>query len=504
MTPWQDKWTVAEAMSHLSTIFAKPADPKNMLCAILILSIMILPIIVAVALDVLRQVPSSYREAALGLGATRWEVIRLAVWPQSRIGFAGGCILALGRAMGETMAVTMVIGNGLAYHKSVLQSSDTVASTIANQFDGSTELREAALIEMALLLFAITLITSLAARFIIQARPDNSSWIARLPSLLLSRMFWPIRRLRDAIAEFSERNRAPGVLAPTNWNIKGRRVVNFAVIGLMTFLLLLCVLPLVSVLSTLIVRGSQSLSIDFLTTRAKPVLDGGGGIAHAILGSFCLLGVATAFAVPLGLAKGIFLARRGETRLAKVVRPLLDAMTGIPAIIVGVFCYTVLVRPTGLTLNIGHSMLAGGLALAMIMLPIFSRMCEQAMTAIPRIYDEAGLALGLSRRKVILRIILRAATPAVLTGLFLALSRVGGEAAPLLFTAFGSNELPTDPTEPCSSLPQYMFANYNQPFDVLVRNSWGAALVLVVLILGMRLITNYISLKKFGRGGIHV
>jgi phosphate transport system permease protein len=137
-----------------------------MFCAILILSIMILPIIVSVSLDTVRQIPNSYREAALGLGATRWEMIRTAVWPMSRAGFTGGCILALGRALGETMAVTMVIGNGLAYRSSFLKASDTVASTIANQFDGSTELREAALIEMALLLFVITMGANLAARFI--------------------------------------------------------------------------------------------------------------------------------------------------------------------------------------------------------------------------------------------------------------------------------------------------------------------------------------------------
>src|SRR2546421_544039 len=141
--------------------FREPVDPRNMLCAVLILAIMVLPMIVSVSLDAVRAVPATYREAALGLGATRWEMIRMAVWPPAKSGFIGACILALGRALGETMAVTMVIGNGHRISASLFAASDTVASTIANQFaEAPSDLFTASLIEMAMLLFVVTLIVN--------------------------------------------------------------------------------------------------------------------------------------------------------------------------------------------------------------------------------------------------------------------------------------------------------------------------------------------------------
>lgn len=149
--------------------FGQPKDPRNMLCAVLILAIMVLPMIVAVALDTLSMVPASHREAALGLGATRWEMIRIAVWPPARLGFVGGCILALGRALGETMAVTMVIGNGHRISASLFAASDTIASTVANQFaEAPSDLFTSALIEMALLLFVVTLVVNVIARLIVR------------------------------------------------------------------------------------------------------------------------------------------------------------------------------------------------------------------------------------------------------------------------------------------------------------------------------------------------
>jgi phosphate transport system permease protein len=149
--------------------FGQPRDPRNMLCAVLVLAIMVLPMIVAVALDTLGMVPASHREAALGLGATRWEMIRIAVWPPARSGFVGGCILALGRALGETMAVTMVIGNGHRISASLFAASDTIASTIANQFaEAPSDLFTSALIEMALLLFVVTLVVNVIARLIVR------------------------------------------------------------------------------------------------------------------------------------------------------------------------------------------------------------------------------------------------------------------------------------------------------------------------------------------------
>jgi len=270
-------------------------------------------------------------------------------------------------------------------------------------------------------------------------------------------------------------------------------------IALMGLALLACMVPLLSLLFTLWTRGSKVLNFRFLAHPWAPVGEG-GGIAHAIIGSLCLLGLASLIAVPLGLAKGLFLSQRGETRLARMTRMLLDVMSGIPAIIVGLFIYTVVVRPAGFSIGTGFSMIAGSLALAMIMLPVFARTTEEALRSIPHTVDEAGLALGIPRRRVVMRIVLRAAVPAVLTGFFLAFSRVAGEAAPLLFTGFGSNDWPHSPMKPVAALPHLLFDYARAPFEELVHQAWGAALVLVVMILSIRLLTNgYVRLRR-GKG----
>jgi phosphate transport system permease protein len=284
------------------------------------------------------------------------------------------------------------------------------------------------------------------------------------------------------------------------FNSPWRRWKSRIVIGLMGAALALCLVPLASLLFTLVAKGAPVLSLRFLTGAWKPVGES-GGIAHAILGSLCLLGVASLFAVPLGLANGVYLAQRGGTTLARLTRLVLDVMTGVPAIIVGVFIYTVVVRRSGLSLGTGFSMIAGGLSLALIMLPIFARTSEQALRAIPRAVDEAGLALGLTRRRVVMRIVLRSAMPAVLTGMFLSLARVAGEAAPLLFTAFGSNDWPGSPMQPVGSLPQLLFDYARQPFEQLVRQAWGAALVLVTMTLMIRVLTSaYAHWRYAGQG----
>lgn len=177
LAPWVMNWLAPPLVKTLGflPIFGEPREPRNMLCAVLILSIMILPMIVSVSLDAIRAVPALQREAALGLGATRWEMIRVAVWPSARAGFFGGGILALGRALGETMAVTMVIGNGRRIGASLFAASDTVASTIANQFaEAPSDLFTAALIEMALLLLIVTLLVNVGARLLIRRFAANS------------------------------------------------------------------------------------------------------------------------------------------------------------------------------------------------------------------------------------------------------------------------------------------------------------------------------------------
>lgn len=272
--------------------------------------------------------------------------------------------------------------------------------------------------------------------------------------------------------------------------------------AVMAAMVLASLLPLVSVSWSLLAKGWAPLTSYFFTHLP---IDSPPGVGNAILGTMLILLFAALMAVPFGLLVGIYLAHRGTTRLAHTTRTTLDVMSGIPALVVGMFVYTLVVR------QFGFSLLAGSLSLALIMLPIFARTTEEAVKAIPITVNEAGLALGLPRRRVILRIVLRSAMPSVLTGLFLALARVGGEAAPLLFTSSGSFYWPAHSAkaiatlEPLrqqsASLPYLIYEYAKNPDPAMVSLAWGASLLLVAMILCVRLSTNLFIRRRYGRQG---
>jgi phosphate transport system permease protein len=280
-------------------------------------------------------------------------------------------------------------------------------------------------------------------------------------------------------------------------NAGRRRWKNRMAMTVMLMMVILCLIPLFSILWQLVSRGAHCVSFAFLTSLplAEPK-----GIGNAIAGSLLILCTASAISVPLGLLTGLHLSQAPHTRTAKLSRLMLDVMSGIPAIVVGMFIYALAVRPMG-----GPSLIAAGASLAMIMLPIFARTTEEALKAIPPTVAEAGLGLGLARRKVMLRILLRSATPAVLTGFFLSLARVGGEAAPLLFTSLGSNSWPhASPkvfTQQIASLPVAIYELVRDPMLVNRELAWGASLVLVAMILAFRLSTNALIRWHYGRQG---
>ena len=285
-------------------------------------------------------------------------------------------------------------------------------------------------------------------------------------------------------------------------NATSRRWKNRLALCVMIVMVLASLVPLASLSWTLVSKGIGAVNWQFFYHLP---LGTPRGVGNAILGSALVLLVATLVAVPLGLLVGLYLAHFAQDRMAGPTRSLLDVMSGIPAIVVGMFIYSVVVQ------QFGFSALAGGLSLAMIMLPIFARTTEEAIKSIPPTVNEAGLALGLPRRRVILRIVLRSAMPAVLTGFFLAVARVGGEAAPLLFTAFGSNSWPSHSardlvtfkplTEQVASLPQIIYEYAKDPRPEVVSLAWGASLLLVGMILTIRLGTNLYIRYRYGNGG---
>jgi phosphate transport system permease protein len=240
----------------------------------------------------------------------------------------------------------------------------------------------------------------------------------------------------------------------------------------------LALLPLFSVLYFVITRGASGLSWAFFTELPKPVGEPGGGMAHALLGTLELVGLAALFGVPPGVLAGIYLSEFGDSRAARVVRFAADVMAGIPSITVGLFVYALLVATTRT-----FSAIAGGLALGLIMLPTVTRATEELLRLVPEALREAALGLGVPRWRATLLIVLRTAAPGIVTGVLLATARVAGETAPLLFTALNSRHWMSSLFEPTASLPVNIYTYAVSPYEDWHRQAWAAALVLVAVVL---------------------
>src|SRR5271165_6885721 len=239
----------------------------------------------------------------------------------------------------------------------------------------------------------------------------------------------------------------------------------------------LVLVPLGAVFGYLIYKGIGSINWAFLTQTPKPPGEAGGGMANAIAGSAWILLIASSMGVPIGIGAGIYLAEYGRNRLGNIIRFTADVLNGVPSIVVGIVAYAIVV------LSQGHfSALAGGVALAIMMIPTITRTTEEMLLLVPNAVREAAYGLGVSRWRTTLSITLRTATSGVITGVMLAFARVAGETAPLLFTAFGNQFWNWKLDQPTAALPLQIFTYAISPFDEWHRQAWAGALVLIVLI----------------------
>ena len=253
------------------------------------------------------------------------------------------------------------------------------------------------------------------------------------------------------------------------------------------------VLPLVLILGFLLWQGATAVNVDFFTHLPKPVGEPGGGMANAIAGTLILLGLACLLGLPLGILGGVYLAESRDHRLAWAVRFLADVLNGVPSIVVGIFAYTLVVLPMR-----RFSALAGGFALAVIMLPIVVRTTEEMVRLVPASFREAGLALGIPEWKVVVRVVLPTARAGIVTGSMVAVARIAGETAPLLFTAFGNRFWHQGLDQPIAALPLQIFAYAIAPFDDWHRQAWAGALVLIALVFAVSLATRLVTRGRVG------
>jgi phosphate transport system permease protein len=267
-----------------------------------------------------------------------------------------------------------------------------------------------------------------------------------------------------------------------------RRVINLTAQAAAILCTVAVLLPLVLIFGYLLTTGLSSLDVAFFTNLPKPVGEPGGGMANAIVGTLILVGLACVLGLPIGVLAGVYLAEYGSARLAWFVRFGADVLNGVPSIVIGIYAYTLVVLPMH-----GFSAYAGGFALGIIMLPIVARTTEEMIKLVPHSLREASLALGVPAWRTTIWVVLRTARGGIITGIMLAIARVAGETAPLLFTAFGNQFWHQGLRGPISSLPVQVFTYAISPFEDWRRQAWAGALVLLALLflasLSVRLLT---------------
>jgi phosphate transport system permease protein len=256
-----------------------------------------------------------------------------------------------------------------------------------------------------------------------------------------------------------------------------RRIVSKTVVGLCGLAVLVALVPLGIIFFYVIKQGFSSLNWAFFTRMPKPVGEAGGGMANAILGTLFLIVIASSLAVPVGVIAGVYLSEYGKARFASLVRFTADVLNGVPSIVIGIFAYGLAVLPVH-----RFSALAGGLALGFMMIPIITRTTEELLNLVPSTMREGALALGATRARAAFGVMIPAALPGILTGILVALARIAGETAPLLFTSFNNRYFSTRLDHEIASLTVQVFTYAISPYDDWHRQAWAGALVLVLLV----------------------
>ena len=501
-----------------SAIGAGSAGGRGLFTAGVLLALMVLPYITALSYDAIRSVPNAQRQASLALGASRWQTIWGVVLPNARAGILGGCLLGLGRAIGETMAVAMVIGNDPRIG-SIFGLGYSIPSVLANQMPGENVIHRSALIGLGLVLFGISLCINLVARWILRGekrRLGRKNQTTAPPTVSP-----PIPNLLSAkpkTLEPSQRVLNEEIMASAMARVRGKGVWIQRFDLVMTGILALCVtiilLPLFHIFGYITWAGSTNLNADFFTRDLSSLTS--RGLGHAMIGSVVMVLIATLIGTPIGILGAVYLVEYRKSRLAHLTRFVSELLTGVPSVLVGLFIYALLIQTSstpdsslwkvplvaqglGLLDQIGWlvphpSGWAGAMALAMMLMPVVLRTSEEALRTVPDALRRASYALGATPAQTVVRVIVPAATTAMITGVFLGMARIAGETAPLLFTAGSSNFWPEDGMgEKMPFLTYYIYTYSTGDKESEKQMAWAGAFVLLTLVMvvniGMRLLS---------------
>jgi phosphate transport system permease protein len=272
-----------------------------------------------------------------------------------------------------------------------------------------------------------------------------------------------------------------------------RKLVSSIFVGFCALSVLVALVPLGFVLFYVVREGIQALNLDFFTQMPKPVGETGGGMANSIVGTLIVTGLGSMFAIPVGILSGVYMSEYAGTRFASLVRFAADTLNGVPSIVIGVFVYGLAVMPFK-----QFSAIAGGLALGVMMIPIIARTTEELLLLVPGTMREGALALGATRSRAVFSVVVPAALPGIVTGIMLALARIAGETAPLLFTALNNGFFSTRLTQPISTLTVQVYKYAGSPYQDWHRQAWAGALVLVAIVLICSLLARFATRRLEG------
>lgn len=502
----------------------------NWLNASILLALMALPTIVSVCEDAITAVPRHYREASYAMGATKWQTIRKVVIPAGMSGITAGIILGMGRAIGETMAVTMAGGGNIIFPDpvaNVFSGLRTITATIALELKEAVGLHVQALFALGIVLFIITLIINSLANMILtrlnnkfmgkikEKKWKRSNFIQMLNNdngiIALKQLF---RRNKKLIRNFIVILFLIWLFSMWFGLILGSIII-FGLYGLkfvsrnnslerkqkMAFAIIIAcsIFVLVSItilIGNIIFNGlPRVLDPEFLTTYSQA---DSGGILDVIIGTLQLTGLCLLFSVPIGVLAGVYLSEYAkDTRINKIIRAGIDNLNGTPSIVFGLFGYLFFVLPMG-----GRNWFAGSAVLALMILPTIVRTTEEACKAIPQTFREGSLALGSSKWQSISKIVLPSAMPAIITGVILGMGRAAGETAPIIFTAatFVQSGIARDPFKDTVMALTFHLYVLVVTYPNSKLQAGGTALTLLMLILLMYglafLIRRYYNRKK--------
>ncbi len=475
--------------------FEGPITSGSYLISALVLAIMVLPIITAIIREVLLTVPREQEEAAYALGATRWEMVRHSMLPWARSGIVGASALGLGRAVGETSAIALLLGNSPGIFTSLVGPGSTLASIIALQTGEASGLQLSALTALAVVLFVLAFGINALARLLVRRHEGGAARKGGLVSRAVTGIvgLFPRRAPKNVQASPPlaagappppPPRREPATISGSESLSRSRRVRSRLGEGVVWFSLAFGMVPLILVIWEMIRVGLPAISGSFFTEL--PPTDPSsyaGGISNALVGTLILMGIATLIAAPLGILTALFIrdvARPGTIsgKIGSAVGFVVDILLGVPSIVVGLIVYL------GVVIVMGHfSAWAGGIALAIIMFPVVVRASDEVLQLVPQAQKEAAMALGAPKWRTTLAIVIPAALPGIITGVLLGVARASGETAPLLFTSLGNQFFSTALNEPISAIPQLIYQRTIQvATPASLQLAWGAALVLVAII----------------------